>query len=281
MLFIGSCVPAAGGGVAKDIETRPNPRIDSNCEIRLPAAGSMEGESNFTGMQRTVLATTRWSLVRRAATGSAALEEWVSSCWYPLYSWARHRNYPPEDAADAVQEFLGKICNRDLLAGLEPARGKLRAWLLTGFSNYLADVNRKASSKKRGGGVIHHHVDIETLERIYHHDMAAVCDPAQAYTRAWAITLMDEALLRLEAYFKARGMEELFGALLPALESPLPDASYEETAAQLGMTGNALRQASLRFRQRYRRLLLDVAGERLGITCGARLREELRELLVG
>ena len=71
----------------------------------------------------------------------------------------------------------------------------------------------------------------------------------------------------------------MFEVLLPALEAPLPDASYDETAAKIGMTGPALRQAALRFRQRYRKLLLDVAGERLGIHNEARLREELRELL--
>jgi hypothetical protein len=40
-----------------------------------------------------------------------------------------------------------------------------------------------------------------------------------------------------------------------------------------------MRQAAARFRQRYRRCLLDVAAVRLGITCEARLLEELRELL--
>ncbi|HSP44241.1 MAG TPA: hypothetical protein VLO11_15305, partial [Luteolibacter sp.] len=238
-------------------------------------------ETRIPRPQRTVLATTRWSLVRRAAAGTAALDEWIGSCWYPLYTWARQQNWSPEDAADAVQEFLGKICNRNLLADADPARGRFRAWLLTGFSNHLSNAARKTSSIKRGGQHNQKHIDLQTLEQIYHHDMAAVVDPAQAYTRAWAITLMDEALLRLEAYFKSRDRSDLFHALLPALESPLPDSSYEESAARLGMTGPALRQAALRFRQRYRRLLLDVAGERLGITCHARLREELRELLGG
>ena len=226
-----------------------------------------------------MLATTRWSLVRRAATSGVALEEWVCSCWYPLYAWARQRKHPPEDAADAVQEFLGKICSRNLLSTVEPSRGKFRAWLLTGFPNHLSHGLRKATCQKRGSGAFHHHFDIQNLEQIYHHDMGEICDPAQAYTRAWAITLMDEALIRLEAYFKSRDQHNLFEVLLPALESPLSDTSYDEAAARLGMTGPALRQAALRFRQRYRKLLLDVAAERLGIHNEARLREELRELL--
>ena len=239
----------------------------------------MSGEYNFQGMRRTVLATTRWSLVRRAATSNAALEEWVCSCWYPLYAWARHRNHSPEDAADAVQDFLGKICSEKLLSKLEPARGKFRSWLLTGFSNHISSANRKSSCQKRGGGIVHHHIDLQDLERIYHHDMGGFSDPAQAYTRAWAITLMDEALLRLETYFKSRDQSHLFQALLSTLESSSSEISSAETAAKLGMSGPALRQATLRFRQRYRRLLLDVAGERLGIHNEARLREELSELL--
>ena len=241
----------------------------------------MDSEMNIPRPQRSVLATTRWSLVRRAAAGTAALEEWVGSCWYPLYTWARHQNRSPEDAADAVQEFLGKICTRNLLADADPARGRFRAWLLTGFSNHLSNAARKTSSLKRGGKKNRDHIDLQTIEEIYHHDMASIGDPAQAYTRAWAITLMDEALLRLEDYFKSRDRSELFHVLLPALESPLADSTYEEHAPKLGMTAPALRQAALRFRQRYRRLLLDVASERLGVTCDARLREELRELLGG
>jgi len=45
------------------------------------------------------------------------------------------------------------------------------------------------------------------------------------------------------------------------------------------MSAAALRQAAVRFRQRYRRILMDLASERLGITDEARLEAELRELL--
>jgi methylphosphotriester-DNA--protein-cysteine methyltransferase len=92
---------------------------------------------------------------------------------------------------------------------------------------------------------------------------------------------MDEALARLADHFAASGREELFEALLPALEEAPEEATYQEIAERLGLSAAALRQAAVRFRQRYRRLLLDVAGERLGITCEAQLAEELRELLGG
>lgn len=225
------------------------------------------------------LRTTSWSLVRRATVGGRALEEWAASCWYPLYAWARGKGHAPEDAADAVQEFLGKLCAGGLLEQADPARGRFRSWLLTGFSNHLASRSAQARRIKRGGGAVHLSIDLPGIETIYQHDMATVEDPERAYTRAWALSLMDEALGRLEEHYRSSDRGEIYDALLPALEGPLPDATYEEVAARLGLGSAALRQAALRFRQRYRRFLLEVAGERLGITCEARLSAELRELL--
>ncbi len=209
------------------------------------------------------------------------MEDLAASCWYPLYVWARRKECSPEDAADAVQEFLGKICGTGLLSQADPSRGKFRSWLLTGFSNHLSSRNARAMRLKRGGGAPHVGIDLVEMERFYREDAGGIEDPARAYTRAWALSLMDEALSRLEAHFQSSGRGELFKALLPALERPFAEESYEEVAARLGMSGPALRQASLRFRLRYRRLLLDVAGEKLGITSEARLAEELRDLLGG
>lgn len=228
-----------------------------------------------------LLGTTRWSLVRRALTCGDSLESWASACWYPLYTWARRKDWPPEDAADAVQEFLGKICTRGLLGQADPSRGKFRSWLLTAFGNHLSSLRSCSRRLKRGGSATHLSLDLGQMEDLFQADMAEVMDPARAYMRAWALSLMDEALARLAAHFAASNRQDLFEALLPALEASLADTTYQELAERLGMSHAALRQAVVRFRQRYRRLLLDVAGERLGITCESRLGEELRELLGG
>lgn len=226
------------------------------------------------------LRTTRWSLVQRAARGGAAeLDEWVRACWYPLYVVARQKELSPEDAADTVQEFLGKVCARNLLGQVDPARGRLRSWLLAGFTNHLSTRRTRALRLKRGGGISHLSVDRHNFEKHYQSDMAAITDVDRAYSRAWALTLMDEALGRLAVHYEAGGRGALFDALLPALEGPFAKSTYRETAVRLGLNEAALRQAAVRFRQRYRRFLLDVAGERLGITCEARLAEELREWL--
>ena len=103
--------------------------------------------------------------------------------------------------------------------------------------------------------------------------------PESLYARTWALSVLEEALDRVAIHYAETGRGALFEKLLPALEAPLPDETSASAAVQLGMTGAAFRQATVRLRQRYRRALLDVAAVRLGVTCEAQLEEELRALL--
>lgn len=163
------------------------------------------------------LRTTRWSLVQRAARGgSADLDEWVRASWYPLYAWARQKDWSPEDAADAVQDFLGKICNKGLLSQVDPARGRFRSWLLAGFANHLTSRQKHALRLKRGGGMKQVPVDRLSVESFYQNDMMDINDAVRAFSRAWALTLMDEALTRLADHYHAGGRGDLYEVLLPA-----------------------------------------------------------------
>jgi hypothetical protein len=56
---------------------------------------------------------------------------------------------------------------------------------------------------KRVGGVKHLQVDHPGIESFYQTDMAAVTDADRAFSRAWALTLMDEALSRLADHYHA------------------------------------------------------------------------------
>ncbi len=228
-----------------------------------------------------LFAPTRWSLVRRAVTHSGDLGRWLGLYWYPLYAWARHKGRSPEDAADAVQGFLEKLCARGLLAQADESRGRLRSWLLTAFGNHLASDYTRAHRLKRGGGSVHVSIDWPTAENAYLADSTLCSNAEGLYSRTWAMTLMEEALDRLATHYSETGRAAVFEALLPALESPLAETTYAEIAPGLGLSPAALRQAAVRLRQRYRRALLDIAAERLGIASEAQLHAELRELLGG
>ena len=229
------------------------------------------------------LPRTRWSLVKRAAVsggdGHAALNEWLTLYWYPLYAWARRRGASEEDAADGVQGFLEILCAKASLAGVDADRGTLRAWLLTAFSRHLASEHRHRPTQRRGGAAIHVSIDHAAAETAYQSEPADHDTPDQLYVRAWAVAVMDEAIGRVAAHYEKTGREMLFHALLPALESPLPETTYAEVADGLGLNPATIRVNAMRLRQRYRQALLEVAALRLGINCQAALEAELRVML--
>jgi RNA polymerase sigma-70 factor (ECF subfamily) len=237
----------------------------------------------FPNFQQSRPARTRWSLVRRAAgTGNeatTALGEILSHYWYPLYAWARHRGMTADDAADAVQSFVEVIIAENLLASAHEERGRLRGLLLVAFQRHVSDQDRRSKAQKRGGSAPHLSIDWRGAESIYASEPALRETPEALYTRAWAVSLMEEAVVRLTAHYEQSGRGELLAALLPALESPLPDATYAQIAPSLGLTSGALRSAAVRLRKRYRLILLELASARLGITSEAALEAELRELL--
>jgi RNA polymerase sigma-70 factor (ECF subfamily) len=228
---------------------------------------------------------TRWSLVRLAVTpGDAAqqaLGAILSHHWYPLYAWARRSGMTEDDAADGVQDFLHKVCATNLLAQARAERGRLRTWMLTCFQNHLRAGRRRDQAQKRGGGTPLISVDWRGAESIYLNEPALREEPDALYTRAWAVSLMEEALVKLAAHYAASGRAALHEALLPSLEQPLAEQTYADLAPALGMSPGAVCTAALRMRQRYRAILLELAGERLGITHEVALAEELRSLLRG
>lgn len=224
-------------------------------------------------------ATTDWSMVRRAQVGGEPLDSWIGLYWFPLYAWARQRGWNAEDAADQVQDFMEKVCSQGLLDKADPTRGKLRSLLLKSFSNQLASAVRSQQSAKRGGKTPHISIDWVSAENHYLEQHSHLTDPEKVYMRAWAMSVIDEALEMLLDHYTRTARQPLFEALLPALEAPLTEEYFTESCQGLSMTYAALRQAAVRFRQRYRQNLLGIAAQRLGIHCEVRLHEELRNML--
>ncbi|RYD34083.1 MAG: sigma-70 family RNA polymerase sigma factor, partial [Verrucomicrobiaceae bacterium] len=228
---------------------------------------------------------TRWSLVRRAArqgddTGMDR-EEFCRIYWYPLYAAARREGLPPEDACDAVQILFAEVVRKNLLGSAAPEKGRLRSWLLTVLRNQICDRRRAAGAAKRGGGIPLITLDAESAEAVWRHDPALQDDPATAWRRNLATAILDSAVEKLVDLYTSIGKTALVEALLPALEGPLPDQTYDQTAQRLRTTGGNLRMAVLRLRRRYQKMLRLTAAQALGVREGPELNAELRSLFSG
>lgn len=228
---------------------------------------------------------TRWSVV--AAAGAAGCDRTVASTalaelcglyWYPLYSYARRRGLGPEDAEDATQAFFGSVLEANLFAAADPSLGRLRSFLLKAFGRDLADARRDGARQKRGGGAEIISLDLEMAEGRFLAEPAGG-EPVHAFEAAWATTVLESALRRVEADYAKTGRADLFAGLRPCLGAGGAGISDPiQLAAPLGLSDVALRQAISRLRERFRTALRAQIADTLREPTEEAIDEELRSL---
>lgn len=214
---------------------------------------------------REGFSTTRWSMIvaaGRTADGQGlwAMEELCRTYWYPLYAHVRRRGYSKEDAEDLTQSFFARLLEKNYLDGLSPERGRFRSFLLAALKHFLANEWDRSRSRKRGGGATMLSLDWQDAESRYRFEPADQLSPDKLYDRAWALTLLERVLQRLEIVNADNGY---FQQLKPCLIAERRSINYTEVACQLGISENAVRVAAHRLRKQYRELLRAEIAETL------------------
>lgn len=224
---------------------------------------------------------TRWTLVADVQAGGPAgeraLEELCRLYWYPVYAYARRSGASPADAEDLTQGFFAQLIDRQNFARAEATKGRLRSFLLSTLKHFRIDRHRRETAQKRGGGTLPLSIDSTLAEHRYGREPADLEDPERLFERRWALALLDEAFLRLEAEYQAAGKEELYLALRPCLTQLDATDSYAVLATRLEMTAGAVQVAVHRLRKRYRSSLEAVIAETLDDP--AETAEELQYIL--
>lgn len=205
--------------------------------------------------------TTRWSIVARLKSSDEnaaqdAVEEVFTTYRYPLYGYLRTSGLGHEDAEDVLQGFFARMLRNDALGQADPARGKLRTFLLTALSRFKLNFQRgeqRRHQRVQGAGDMWDE-DEARWQREQH---ATHETPETYYDRRWALELIERVRQRLNDHYEKRGKQTLHAALAPLLSSALPETeSFAEIAARLGVTDNALRISLSRMRGDFRDLLL-------------------------
>jgi len=184
-----------------------------------------------------------------------AMERLCESYWQPLYSYVRRRGSSPEDAQDMTQEFFARLLGSNRVSRADQQKGKFRSFLLTSMKNFLSDEWDKAHAQKRGGGVQPCSLQFDDGERTYVLEPVNNVTPEQVFERRWALTLLDNVLVRLREEHIAEGREEQFDMLNPCLVGDRDAQPYMQLADQLGITEGGVKSAVHRLRKRYRELL--------------------------
>ena len=189
---------------------------------------------------RGVFASTQWSVVLGARGDQSrqrhALERLCRIYWPPVYSFLRRRGHSPADAEDTTQAFFAHIMEGDFLNRPDPARGRFRGYLVGALRQFVGHERAHAHAKKRGGGVAFVDLaDVDT-EREFVALAHPELDPSEAYELSWAVTVLNQAMHRLEVEQRAANRLAVFVTLKPFLHSPPAAGDYERAAAALKTT---------------------------------------------
>jgi RNA polymerase sigma factor (sigma-70 family) len=234
---------------------------------------------------------THWSVIVAAGKtqtepeiASAALAQLCQTYWPPLYTYVRTRGYSVHDAQDLTQGFFAHLIENKIHLRADRQLGKFRSFLLASLKHFLSHAREREQTLKRGGGREFVHLDegraeeAETLFQTHSSSGRNAVPEDKLFERAWAETLVETAIARLEAAYKAEGKENLFVRLrifLAAGAEPLP--AYSDLAAGMAVTESTIRSHVTRLRARYREMLR--AEVRRTVDTESEVDEELRELL--
>jgi RNA polymerase sigma factor (sigma-70 family) len=230
-------------------------------------SAQVHGRDNSSSDDPAHFHTTRWSAIVVAAQSQmpgsrAALSELCVRYWYPLYAFARRRGYASHDAEDVTQGFFLHLLEHKALHQVHPLKGRFRSFLLASFQNYLASESYRARTLKRGGTQGFVFIDAENAESRYRLEPFENLTPEKIFDARWALTILAEAMKRLEEEYstqqKSAAFETLKGYL--ATDAGKDSQPYEEAAKKLGISLGAVKTLIHRLRKRYAVLLREAVS---------------------
>lgn len=224
---------------------------------------------------------THWTMVLAAgqkdSRAKAALEELCRIYWYPLYAFVRRQGHSKVDAEDLTQEFFARLLARDDLATVDRGKGKFRSFLLASMKHFLANEWDRAQAQKRGGGKRILSINLEDSELKYAMEPAHVMTPDKLYDRRWAMTVLEQVMVKLRKEMSAEGKTDQFEQMKVFLAESRGDARYAKVAENLGLSEAAVKTAVHRLRKHYRRLLVAEIADTVETQLD--VEQELRHLL--
>jgi RNA polymerase sigma factor (sigma-70 family) len=209
---------------------------------REPSEGFRSSSSRFY--------TTHWSLVLTAQ----AMELLCRTYWYPLYAYVRRQGHNSHDAQDLTQEFFSRLLEKGYLHGAASEKGRFRTFLLVTLQRFLANEWDRARALKRGGGRTHVPLVAAEAESRYQTEPADSLTAERIFERRWAVTVLEQTLVRLRAEYERLQRLLEFERLKEFLTAERGTIPYGEVAAALGVSAGAARAAVHRLRKRFREL---------------------------
>lgn len=236
-----------------------------------------------SGPHRSSFPTTHWSLVVAAGgSGGAesrhALDELCRLYWPPVYSFVRSGGRDAEAALDLTQGFFARLLEKGDLKQADRTRGRFRSFLLASVKHFVANEWDRARAQRRGGGTTLASLDVEDAEARYGPSLAAPQTPETIYEKQWAMTLLGNAMTRLEAEMAGSKHARHFPRFKPFLTLAGGDESYRGLAREIGSSEPSVKVAIHRMRRRFGALVREEVSHTLDDPRPAEVDDEIRYL---
>lgn len=219
---------------------------------------------------------TRWTLVQeakgRTPEAAQALSELCRIYYAPIQAQMRRWLNEADDAQDVTQAFFAHLLSGQHLKGADAAKGRFRNYLHSAAHHYLISHLRQRDAAKRGASRTLN--DPEILDTLANTTYPA---PDAEFDRAWACTVLQQALDQLEAEMSDQNRLTIFQALKPWLVGEASHGDTSHAAQQLNTTETAVRVHLSRLRKRLRSHIESIV--QASLTPGADVRSELTALL--
>lgn len=186
--------------------------------------------------------TTHWTQIFAAAEaeserGQAALQALLVRYQAALEAHLLLKYRIPEDQArDCLQSFIAeRILKKSLLQKADAARGRFRTFLLTALDRFYLNAFRDAHAGKRrpSGGLI----SLEEMSGQHHPGSIGEENP-EPFEVAWALRIMEEALVQMKEQCRSSGRADLWevfaGRVLDPLLHQKEPVSYDFLAGKFG-----------------------------------------------
>lgn len=209
--------------------------------------------------------TTRWSLVvaagdDRSAVAKQALATLCEIYWYPLYAYVRRQGHDADAAHDLTQAFFLQLLERHDVQHLRRERGRLRSYLLGAVRHFLMNEAARGQRLKRGGGQTPIALEFDSAEGRHVQEPADSETPERLFERRWALTILDQVFNDLKQDWDSAGKVNEFEVLKDCLIGE-PRGGYDQVAAALGTTANAVGVAVYRLRRAFRARLREIIAD--------------------
>jgi RNA polymerase sigma factor (sigma-70 family) len=221
------------------------------------------GEETAIGGPGGAFPATRLSAVRAARSSDprerqGAFDALAAVYWKPIYKYLRLRwRRSNEDAKDLTQEFFLRLVEKDVLAGYQPDRARLRTYLRTCLDRMVHNHDRDARRLKRGGDRKLLPMDFVAAEAELAHAAPPASEAMEDYfEREWVRSLFSLAVDDLEADCERRGRAldfQLFERYDLREEPP----TYGALARELEVTESTVTNRLAAARRVFRRCVLD------------------------